>query len=81
MSEEISNGDLLKALWDIRGDLGGLKASATTTATLLEKHDTRIGLLEAGAQRQKGATKVVMTAGTVLGAVGGVLATWWTGKH
>lgn len=78
---EISNSDLFNVLMTIRNDLGGLNVKADATAALLEKHDVRIAGLEAGANRQKGAAKVVLMAGTVLGTIGGVVATWLTGKH
>lgn len=78
---EISNGDLFNVLMSIKGDIGRLDTKADTAAELLEKHDSRIGLLEAGANRQKGAVKVIMTAGPILGAVGGIVAGWFTGKH
>lgn len=81
MSSEISNSDLFNVLMTIRQDLGGLSVKADATSALLEKHDLRISGLEAGANRQKGAAKVVLMAGTVLGTVGGVVATWLTGKH
>lgn len=78
---EISNGDLMNALRDISRDIGGLTQNAKTTTDLLEKHEFRLAGLEAGANRQKGAAKVVLMAGTVLGTIGGIVATWLTGKH
>lgn len=77
---EISNGDLMTTLLEIKGDIGGLKATAATMAALLEKHDTRITGLEAGANRQKGAAKVVLMAGTALGTIGGIIAALIAGK-
>lgn len=81
MSEKTSNGDLMNVLRDISRDLGGLTENAKINTALLEKHDLRISGLEAGANRQKGAAKVVLLAGTVLGSIGGIVVTWLTGKH
>lgn len=81
MSDQISNGDLMNVLRDISRDLGGLTENAKSNTALLEKHDLRITSLEAGANRQKGAARVVLMAGTALGTIGGVVATWLTGKH
>ena len=78
---EITNGDIFNVLLTIRGEIGELKSQGESNAKLLEKHDDHLSLLEANVNRQKGAAKVVVTLGTVLGAVGGVVVTWLTGKH
>lgn len=78
---EPSNGDLWNVLLDIKRDLGGLNAKAESTVKMLEIHDSRITGLEAGANRQKGAAKTVLLMGTALGTIGGIVATWLTGKH
>lgn len=81
MSDPISNSDLFNVLLTIREDIGRLDTKADVSTQLLEKHDARLTTLETGANRQKGAAKVVMTMGTILGAVGGIVVTWLTGKH
>ena len=55
---DVSNSDIFNALMDLKGDVGGIKASSDLLVKGLENHSARIGVLEGSAQRQKGAVKV-----------------------
>lgn len=58
MSDSVSNSDIFNALMDLKGDVGGIKASNDLVVKGLENHSTRIGVLEGASQRQKGAVTV-----------------------
>lgn len=76
-----TNADLYGVLLGIKEDLGGLKTSSGLQLQALQNHNGRIGVLEAGAARQKGAAKVWTLVGSGLGAAvggaGAILAAWW----
>lgn len=58
MTDSVSNSDIFNALMDLKGDVGGIKASNDLVVKGLENHSVRIGTLEGAAQRQKGAVTV-----------------------
>ena len=78
-----TNADLYSVLLDIKGDIGGLKATSKLQLEGLKSHGARLKVLEDGAARQKGAAKVWALVGSALGAaIGGTAAilTAWM-KH
>jgi hypothetical protein len=75
---DVSNDRIYETLLGIKEDIGTLNAKADTAAELLAKHEIRVSNLEAGANRQKGAAKVMALLATALGAVGGLVMTWLT---
>jgi hypothetical protein len=77
----ISNEQLYNVLLDIKGDIGELKSTSETSRDWIAKQEIRICTLEAGANRQAGAAKVVTIAGTVLGTLGGLLASLFVRQH
>lgn len=84
MSNEVSNADIYGALMGLKEDVGGLKAKADLQLEGLKNHSARIGVLEEGAAKQKGAAKVWALVGTAAGsALGAVVAifTAWVKQH
>lgn len=74
---EISNDTLFNVLMNIKGDIGGLKASSDLFVKGLENHAVRIGVLEGGAERQKGAVRTWGMVATATAALGGMIVQWF----
>jgi hypothetical protein len=77
---DVSNDEIYRTLLDIKGDIGGLKASSDLYLKALENYGPRIGKLETEVANQKGAAKVwglVATgAGAAVGVAASVLGGW-----
>lgn len=73
MSGDISNGDLMQVLLDIKGDVGALKGSSAMQLDGLKNHSERIGALEASNAKQKGFLTALTSVGSVMGAGVGYL--------
>lgn len=84
MSNDVSNADIYGVLLGIKEDIGGLKATSELQLKGLQNHGTRLGVLEDGAAKQKGAAKVWTLVGTAVGsAVGACAAIFaaWLKQH
>jgi hypothetical protein len=78
---EVTNVDLLGVLLDIKEDVGSLKTSASTNLLALQSHSARLGELEAGANKQKGALKVWGLVGAGVGSTIAAIVATFVGKH
>lgn len=81
MTDSVSNSDIFNALMDLKGDVGGIKASSDLLVKGLENHATRIGVLEGASQRQRGAVKVWGLVATAAATVVGGAIQLLTNKH
>jgi hypothetical protein len=78
----VSNEQIYTALLGVKQDIGALNAKADVTAGLLNQHEARVCELEAGANRQRGAVKLMAVIATALGSFGGIVATLFIkGNH
>ena len=89
---DVSNGDLMNVLLDIKQDIGGLKTKADGHTAWMTKHVADDALMMADIRKlqdigasQRGASRVWNTLGLgaagVIGAVAGPVFSWLTGKH
>jgi hypothetical protein len=79
--ENPSNADLFNVLLDIKGDIGGLKATTDLQLTALTNHSARIGALETSAATAHGAAKIKSAlwggaSAALVSLVGAVLPYW-----
>jgi hypothetical protein len=80
---EVTNSDLFNVLLEIKGDVGGLKATTELQLQALTLHAARIGKVEDTVAKGKGAAKVwaIVGAGaaSVFGAGAAAAIEWF--KH
>ena len=78
---EVTNDLIYQTLLDIKGDIGGLKASSELHLTGLKNHGERIGALEIVQAKQKGAAKVWAIVGTAAGSIAGSAFAFLLKRH
>lgn len=77
MTDSVSNSDIFNALMELKGDVGGIKASSDLLVKGLENHAVRIVALEGTSQRQKGAVTTWGIAATAAATVVGSVIQWF----
>jgi hypothetical protein len=71
---EVTNSDLFNVLIEIKGDVGGLKATSELQLQALTLHASRIGKVEESVAKGKGGAKVWAIVGTTASALVGSAA-------